>query len=100
MRKRNGRFTNNTTNSPAANGSLRRRSGSGSNFEADNLVFQVSNRLSARDLWRNLDQPLGEEHGDRIELASMRSQAESLRFERNQTTAAEWVEHRRRISIA
>jgi hypothetical protein len=49
---------------------------------------------------RQLDERLGDEHRDRVEVASVRDQAEALRFEGDRPSTTEGVEHFWRVVAA
>jgi hypothetical protein len=51
------------------------------------------------ELWRDFDQRLVDEHGDRVEVRGMRSKAEPLRLERDRPAAGEGVEDRGRVTV-
>ena len=55
-------------------------------------------RLSCK-LRRNLDESLGDEHSHGIQVARMGFKPQPLRFERDRPTAAEGIEHRRRMAV-
>ena len=48
---------------------------------------------SIRELWRQLDQCLGDEHRDRVEVARDGFKPEPLCFEWDRSAAAEWVDN-------
>ena len=50
------------------------------------------NRRTICELGRKLDQRLGDQDGDRVEIAGVRFKAEALRFERDRAAAAERVD--------
>src|ERR1017187_8108712 len=49
---------------------------------------------------RDLDESLRDEDGDRVQVAAVRFEPQSLRFERNRPTAAEWIVDRRRTTAS
>src|SRR6266581_7932008 len=57
------------------------------------------NRRTINEPWRNLDQSFIDQHCHRVEIAGMRFQAQSLRFQRDRAATSKGVEHRRRIAV-
>ena len=53
----------------------------------------------SRELRRDLDQRLVDEHRDRVEVGGVRLQAEALGLERDRAAAGERVEDRRRVAV-
>ncbi len=57
-------------------------------------------RLTPGELWRDFNKRLVDEHGNRVEIARVRFETKTLRFERDRATARERVKDCRRFVVS